>query len=321
MTYQPVHQCFRLYHQAQMILLVTNDVGGGVNPTVRLILQSASLPGTDPAKVILTYTDASPALLAMNLPFLTLTNSFYDQRELKTNIVTQIDVGRLDIWATTNSNVQAKLPASSGIFPTILYVADQRIGSPTQSAKLAVVHLSNAAQLPANNNLGFTVATQNPLYTWGDYNTTTYAGGSSGTNNLYEVPAALISDSLTILSANWNDTNSRPKYYSSRTAVSTTINAAIVTGNVPSTTTDFYGNSGGVHNLPRLLEVWTSHTLYLTTSLARLWSSNMATNQFRDPGGFSLGNNPYYDPPARYFRFDQNFLNPAKIPHGIPISE
>ena len=54
----PVKAPFRLYHQAQMILLVTNDFGGGVNPTVRLILQNGSLPGADPAKVILTYTDA-----------------------------------------------------------------------------------------------------------------------------------------------------------------------------------------------------------------------------------------------------------------------
>ena len=307
----------RFYQLAQMVLLVTNDFGGGVNPTVRLILQDGGMPGADPAKVILTYTDASPALLTMNLPFLTLTNSFYDQRELKTNIVTQIDVGLFSTWVSGNRIVRDKLP----IGPLILYVSDRRIGSPTQSGKLAVVRLSNAAQLPANNNLGLTVATQNPLYTWGDYNTTTYAGSSSGTNNLYEVPAALISDSLTILSANWNDTNSRTKYYSSRTAVSTTINAAIVTGNVPSTTTDFYGNSGGVHNLPRLLEVWSNQNLYLNTSIARLWSSNMATNQFRDPGNYSLGNNPYYDPPTRYFRFDQNFLNPAKMPPGIPISD
>jgi hypothetical protein len=46
----------------------------------------------------------------------------------------------------------------------------------------------------------------------------------------------------------------------------------------------------------------------------------MATNQFRDPGNFSLANNPYYDPPHRVFSFDQNFLNPAMVPPGIPVA-
>ena len=312
----------RLYNEAQMVLLVTNAPTGSGNPTVQLTLQNTvngQVPGNDPAPTILYYTNASPGLLNSNLPFLSLTNSFYDQRETKTNIVTQVDVGRLATWAATNTYVQAKLPASSGIYPTILYVADRRVNSTTQPGQLPVVRLSNAAQLPANNNMGFTVATQNPLYTWGNYNTTTSAGSATGTN-AYEVPAALMSDSLTILSSNWKDGNSTLNYASYRDAASTTINAAIVTGTIPSTTTDYYGNSGGVHNLPRLLEDWSSQTLYLNTSILRLFSSNMATNQFRDPGGFSLANNPYYDPPTRKFSFDLNFLNPAKVPPGIPVA-
>jgi len=67
------------------------------------------------------------------------------------------------------------------------------------------------------------------------------------------------------------------------------------------------------------LEDWIGKNLYLNTSLCRLWTSQMATNQFRNPQGFiPTPVNPYYNPPTRHFSFDLNFLNPAKIPPGIP---
>jgi hypothetical protein len=314
----------RLYNEAGMILLVTNDSSGVGNPTVQLILQNSvngTLPGADPAKVILTYSDASPALLTTNLPFLSLTNSFYDRREGKTNLVTQIDVGRFSIWVSTNPIVQSKLgPLGSVIF----YVADRRNVSPKQ---LAAVRLINGAELPANNNLGFTVATMNPLYVQGNYNVQTAsssANASAGTfNTAYTVPAALISDALTILSANWTDANSFTTYSSLSSAyyaADTTVNAAIVTGTMPSTGITATTFSGGVHNLPRLLQNWTSKNLWLNTSIIRLWDSQMATNQFRNPDTFNPPPvNPYYNPPTRRFNFDLHFLNPAKIPPGIPV--
>jgi hypothetical protein len=320
----------RLYNQAQMILLVTNAPSGSGNPTVQLTIQNSlngAVPGNDPAPNILYYTNASPGLLSSNLPFLSLTNTFYDGREYKNDLVTQIDIGRYATWAATNANVQGKLPASAGIYPTILYVADRRNVTATQ---LPVVRLANAAQLPANNNYGFTLATQNPLYTWGNYNTQ-IAGSSanaaaSTTNTANTVPAALLSDSLTILSGAWTDSQSTTPYVkgvSSLAASDTTINAAILTGTMPTTDTTSTGFSGGVHNLPRLLEDWSSgnNNLWLNTSILRLWTSNLATNQFRNPYGFNPAPvNPYYNPPTRHYAFDLNFLNPARVPPGIPTA-
>jgi hypothetical protein len=272
------------------------------------------VPGADPAAETLIYTNASQAFLNTNLPFLTLTNLTYDQRESKTNLFTQIDVGRFSTWVSTNALVQGKLPAAAGVYPTILYVADRRNHS---SYQLPSVRLVNGAQLPANNGLGFSVATPNPLYVWGHYNTQTSAGSSTGTNNAHEVPAALFSDALTLLSPNWTDNEGYMTYYSGGlnfTAANTTINAAIVTGTVPSkdTSSNTTTFSGGVHNLPRLLENWTSVILYLNTSIIRLWDSQAATNQWKYQG-------TYYNPPVRHFNFDQNFLNLAKIPPGIPM--
>jgi len=140
------------------------------------------------------------------------------------------------------------------------------------------------------------------------------------------VPAAIMSDSLTVLSPAWTDSQGF-QTYSEGTAASeaadTTINAAIVTGNVPSTGTGGTAFSGGVHNLPRLLEDWTTkgNNLWLNTSILCLWSSDMATNQFRNPAGFNPSPvNPYYNPPTRHFSFNLNYLNAAQVPPGIPVA-
>ena len=322
----PVSGPLRLYYEAYLVLFVTNDISGSGNPTVQFIIQNSvngQWPGADPSKVIFIYTNAYAALLKTNLPFLSLTNLFYDQRERKTNLITQIDVGYLAAWLSTNATVQAKLPSSSSLYPTILYVADRRKVSPTQ---LAVVRLQNAAQLPANNNMGFTVATMNPLYVQGNYNVQisgSSANASAGTSNTTNtVPAALLSDSLTVLSAHWTDASSYTTYFqqSAFNAVDDTINAVIMTGTVASTGTGSTNFSGGLHNLPRLLENWSSANLWLNTSIIRLWDSQWATNQFRNPLGFSPPPvNPYYNPPTRHFSFDPNLLNNAKIPPGIPL--
>ena len=303
-----------LYNQAQMVLVVTNSPFG-TNPAVWLTLQSSyagMVPGADVIPMVLYYTNTTPGFLSTNLPFLSLTNWTYDHRESKTNLFTQIDVGLFSTWVSTNPIVQGKLPAAAGLYPTILYVADRRNHG---SYKLPSVRLVNGAQLPANNGLGFSVATPNPLYVQGNYNIQNTNGSATGTNNAYEVPAALFSDALTILSPNWTDQKGYAAYSSASStfyATTTTINAAIVTGTMPSTggTTTTY--SGGVHNLPRLLENWTGFNLYLNTSIIRLWTSQMATNQWQYQG-------TYYNPPNRYFMFDQNFLNPAKVPPGIPL--
>lgn len=312
----------RLYNKAQMILLVTNSSTVSTNVSVRIILQDSTdggltVPGADTSKDTnsFAYANISSAGVSTNLPFLTLTNSFLDQRENTTNLVTQIDVGQFSKWASTNNAIYNKF-LQYGRYPTILYVADQR----TKTAKnLAVVRLSDAAQLPSNGGMGFTVATQNPLYTWSDYNIKTSSGSMTGSNNLYEVPAALLSDSLTILSSGWTDSESWTAFSTGNAndnASNTTVNAAIVTGTVASTDTSATGNSGGVHNLPRLLEDWGGCTLYLNTSILRLWDSKMATNQFRMPNATK----PYYSPPTRTFSFDTHFLDPSKYPQGIPLA-
>lgn len=316
----------RLFDQAQIILIIINStskITSGANPAVYLTLQNSyngNVPAVDMEKVTYYLTNVTSMLLQTNLnntteiamPFLSLTNTFTDQREYQTNMfVTQIDVGAFRDWALTNPIVTGKMPGSSGLYPNILYVADERnIGT----NKLSIVRLVGGQRLPYNNGLGFTVAMQNPLYILGNYNTTqngtNFAYYIGSTTNGYTVPAAVIADAVTVLSPNWQDSLSTDSY-ALRQASSSTLNAAIITGNVPSTGTSATTFSGGVQNLTRFLEDWTGRALTYNTSLVCLFSSQMATNQFQMPGA-------YEDPPTRNWGFDPNFNNPDKLPPGIP---
>ena len=133
-----------------------------------------------------------------------------------------------------------------------------------------------------------------------------------------------MADALTILSGNWDDAKSINSNSDTRSAVNTTINAAILTGVMPSTGTRNTQFSGGVHNLPRLLEDWNpsggQRRLTINTSRLNLFTSATATNQFRNPKNFGLSNNPYYDPPIRQFSYDLNFRDYDKTPPGIPTA-
>lgn len=311
---------WRYYNMASVVLIVTNTPGA-TNPTVFAILQSSyngANPGGDVTKFIFVLANVTPIYLNTNpileLPFLSLTNTFCDQREASTNMfVTQVDVGRYAIWLETNEIALEKFSDQAA---TILYVADRRnIGT----NKLAVIRLVNGSTLPYNGDVGFTVATPNPLYIEGNYNTTvTGVPGNSlllgSTTNGASVPAALAADAITILSTNWSDAASGMSFAARASPANTTINAALLTGNVPSTGTNSTNFSGGIQNLPRFLENWNGFTLVLNTSFVCLYSSQMATNQFQLPG-------VYYYPPTRVWGLDVNFLNPSKLPPGTPLYE
>ncbi|HYG21758.1 MAG TPA: hypothetical protein VEH04_03170 [Verrucomicrobiae bacterium] len=299
----------RLYNKAAVIILVSNT---SVTTIIQKSPTAAGLPAEDPSKVVLRYTNLVASSLITNLPFLSISNRFYDRREDKTAWVTQVDIGKYSQWLNSNPNVSGvsgKYPSGSGNYPTILYVADNR----TTNGLLFGVRLTNGIAPPSNGGQGFTVATPNPLYVQGHYNSPS-AQGTTNTFAAGTVPAALMADSLTILSSQWRDSLSSGSY-TSRDAVDTTINAAILTGIVPSTGNGNTEFSGGVHNLPRLLEDWNSDDQVLTinTSMINLFRSRKATGEFLNPG-------TYYDPPTRRFSYDLKFKDPAQTPPGIPCA-
>jgi hypothetical protein len=253
--------------------------------------------------------------------WLTLTNTFYDQRQAAYQHVVQIDVGKLGAWignsgGTTNTILTGKWNNTTP-FNGIIYIQDNRsISTNWQNC----VRLMNA-QVITNGlyRTGLTLATQNPLYIMGLYNCPGVNNVSS-TNTIGCRPCSVICDALTILSPSWQSggydspTRSGPGVgVSVRPASSNdTVNTAIIAGNVTTTDTTVTGYSGGVQNLPRLLEDWTSCNLWLNTSMICLYTSAQATAQFQAP---SID----YLPPTRHFSFDLNFLNVNTLPPGSPV--
>lgn len=235
--------------------------------------------------------------------FITTNASFYDAREQKNTLTTDVDVGALTNWiANAGVSVNNTLKFATGHKVNSIYVNDTR----TASGQLTVVRVKDSRYLPSD---GLTVATALPLYVQGNFNAPNTTVGSTNTSTT--APASLLGDSITVLSGNWSDANST-KGLSGRLAVDTTVNAAFLAGIVQTTNsvgTKHY--SGGVENFPRFLEDWSGKSLTYNGSMVVMFPSKYATNWWISPG-------TYYNPPTRDWAFDLNFLNANRLPPGTP---
>lgn len=200
-------------------------------------------------------------------------DKFTDQREGKKIDVTELDVKKM---------------YDNGYGPSngILYFSDNI----TSSSEKPAIRLKNGSELGA----GLTIASANPIYTLGNY------------NSVNKKPASLLADAITYLSGAWDDAKSTLAK-SNRVATATTVNASYMTGNVATTSTVY---SGGFENLPRFLETWTSKEFTWRGSAVCLWNSRQSVGQW---------NGTYYDPPLRRWYYDTDLDNPANLPPGTPM--
>jgi hypothetical protein len=200
---------------------------------------------------------------------------FRDRRELKNVHATELNIGK---FLTED---YARLSAALGTPPRILFVEDLRThGTETMPG----VRLVNGYDLP---EAGLIIVTPNPLYVWGSYN----AG--------IKRPAALVADAVTVLSGGWTDPGE-----TITTALPTTVNAAILTGIVPSEGGSF---DGGFFNALRLMENWYGVQLRFNGPVVALYRSQQAIEPWR--ADVSI-----YYAPTRQWTFDRDFLNPDYLP-------
>jgi hypothetical protein len=271
----------RYYNQCDMILTVS-DTG----------VSAASVNFNNVAAVVTTND--------LNLFVSTTNNFFVDNREGKTVQPIDINIGILTAWVQTNSNLRAAL---GGATLNSIYVVDSRTPLTLPSANLGAVRVVNGSQLPAPN--GLTVATGRPLYVLGDYNSDLTNRGTANTSATE--PASLVADAITILSDNWHDGTTGPGI-SPPNAAPTTVNAALLTGVVETTTAAY---SGGMENFPRFLENWgLANTFTYNGSMVKMFPSLYATGVW--------GQANVYDPPKRNWAFDTNFNDPTKLPPHTP---
>jgi Tfp pilus assembly protein PilX len=170
----------------------------------------------------------------------------------------------------------------------------------------------------ADGTGGFTVASENPVYVLGNYNSN--AGDPFwGNPNAADIPhsaAAVISDAVTLLSNNWSDLKdmANTTNLGGRSATDTYYRMAIASGKNmdfphPAGTGNDFGTDGGVHNFLRYIETWPN--LYYRGSLISLYYAEYNTGIFKC---CSL----VYSPPNRYYYFDTEFLTPTNLPPGTP---
>jgi hypothetical protein len=215
-----------------------------------------------------TWVDVTGNLIAEGV---LTTDSFYDDREDQTVHSIDLDVSAL--------NSSAYFPSNGIIYSSM----------PHNDSYVSALRLVDGAELGS----ALTVATDNPLYTVGDYNT------------VNKKPAALITDALTILSNNWDDANSAGGR-DDRMATQTMVNASYMTGNTESGGNEY---SGGFENLPRFLEDWGGVDFTWRGSAVDLWYARQSTGEW---------DGSYYKPPNRDWAFDPDLMDPDNLPPGTP---
>lgn len=218
-----------------------------------------------------TWKDVTSILLSGSV---ISTGIFHDGRENRDVVSLDIDIGAL---------------AGSGYYPANGIVYASR---PSGSATVNAVRMKNAARLPS----GLTVATDNPLYTVGDFNI------------INKQPAALMADAATVLSNSWDDARSWHGPGTGK-ATATRVNASIVAGSTESGA-DGLKYNGGFENLLRLLEDWSGIVFSWRGSATSLWHSRQAAEAW--------SRESYYRDPIRDWAFDPDLLDSDRLPPGTP---
>ncbi len=199
-------------------------------------------------------------------------------------------------------------------------------------------------------NKGISVASENMVFIWGNYNTTGITGippgGSTLNNGGYtgaQIPASIACDAFSPLSKTWFDAlsilypegssdahNLTGEAYRmadeniSSTAQSTSVRAGIIAGTTISALTALPGKdaagtrrNGGITNYPRFLEIWNLNGITqnwnYTGSFIPLFRSTQAFAQWENDTSIT------YMPPRRNWSFDETFLSPQKLPPGTPF--
>ena len=243
---------------------------------------------------------------SISLPSGTLsTSTFYDAREQNVMQVTNVDISKLSSsWLASNLANGLLYVASSSAGPS----APCAQGTRTSANPCPAVRLINGSAINATG--GLTVASQNPVYIQGDYNT-----AMTGTGGTSHPPAAVLADAVTVLSNNWSDTNAATSSsaLSSRNASSTTVNAALATG--PSNESTSGAGNGQLENDIRFLENWSGQTMTYSGSIVDLWHSMQVTAPWQNTG-------VYYNAPIRNWSYDTLFNTnpPPGTPRGVVMT-
>ena len=287
-----------------MTIIGTGGLGAG---QIQVFVSRPTL--TDVTDLVLAGESSSGNPVAgLPLPMIQETlNAFQDCREDDRDVdTTDIDLYALGLWYEAYLADEGLELAGDGM---LIYTSRSpnssftNNGDDVQAIRVITIDATSSPQLSDET----TLATDNPIYIHGDFNTVDTKG------------VALIGDSVNILSNAFNTKAcgiSQNTLFNNFKASTTTVNAALFAGHVP-TSPDGSVYSGGVHTYPRLHEWWTKHsanpdvTLNINGSFINLWDSEQAQ------GEWCLGGD-CYSGPTRNWGWDVRFQDPDFWPPFIP---
>lgn len=226
--------------------------------------------------------------------------------------------GKLDTWGAADLGLGFGSGKSGNPFTTVTCLSVARPNWVSGARHGVRLEDGSVGQLPSrpDGGGGFTLGSENPAYVLGSYNAQGPTGFSDSDGH---VSAAVIADTVTLLSNGWTDLESfkSPDDTNGRAASETWFRLAIASGknqSFPRPSTSLpkdYGTDGGVHNFLRYLENWTGVNSHYLGSMASMYYSQYATGVFKCC-------NMVYQPPVRAYAFDADFLNLNKLPPGTP---
>jgi hypothetical protein len=267
---------------------------------------------------------------------------FYNWRERKWMLLLNINVSDLLRWNRQHADILFNSADTTDGGPIIFAtVDDSNLATPISGGiNNYGVRVFGSRNLPdyspnAGDPTGLTFVTDQALYVLGDYNR-----GNTGVGDLAWEPAALMGDSLNVMSnAMWQTaaqcpagSNCTSNDYQSildqtnRNAADTTINAAFL-GGVDVTNGGIY--NGGLENYPRFHEDWGGSTLNYSGSFVSLgtpvhvngsWCGTGGTANDNPNSGSGTGANcNIYSPPTRAWNYDSRFNDVSNLPPNTPV--
>jgi len=259
---------------------------------------------------------------------ITTDQSIQDNREGTYVRLATLDVGKIKD-KVNDGTLSVSNNANSGM---IVYIKDTTPNGTGVSSKIGgggttvttterAIRLKNGTTLPSS---GMTIVSENPVYIQGDYNTggnnppsdsgtftsPTVSGYAHNADGSPTTNAAVYADAINILSGAWNDTNSTLSI-SNRIATSTTVNSALVTGEVPSGGGKY---SGGGEGFVRFLEDWqkNSNTFTYYGSMIELFNSVTAVGSYSSSASI-------FKQPGLHWYYDTNFQS-SSPPGNLQIA-
>ncbi|HWA15869.1 MAG TPA: hypothetical protein VG817_05520, partial [Gemmatimonadales bacterium] len=239
-------------------------------------------------------------------------NAFLEGREDIRPDVFDINVTALHNW----------IVASGANANAIMYITFVGAGTTSGNCSASsgtvcdypVVRLNNATTL----RTPWTIATDRPVYVWGNYNTVGWQ------------PSSILGDAITFLSPAWTDaahntlttTNATEMWVyaavaagHSATPCDLVVPAPCTVTNPPPPaphTSEGLNYGGGLENFPRFLETWPVQMHY-RGSLVSLFEAVYA-NRYR------WSWRSYYGAPQRDWQFELRFRDPNQLPPGTPTA-